>query len=352
MLKTANREPLVRNLTVAVVLAVAAALLPLAGFSNYFLGQVTLLFIWACVASQWNLVFGVAGIMSLGHVAVFAFGAYATAMAATYLPVPFWASFLMGAPAAMLFSLLMGFLTLRMRGEYVAIVTFAIALLMSSIVINDVGCFRTIDMICYNLTGGTRGLANYGSFGWTEILGFKYRYFGDYYVALAALFIGVTLSILVIFGPFGLAFRAIRDNELYARSRGVNFRKYQLLVFMIAGFSTGLAGSVYAAYVKTVGPTILHMDLLIFLLSIMIVGGRGSTWGPLIGAVALMFADSIFQSYGAWRTAGLALITILFILLYPKGLGGLVENLGAKLVAPFSRKQGRLTVAREVQSHV
>lgn len=322
MLKHEQFAPLRSNLLIALLVTALFAGLPLIGLSNFTISQITLFFIWACVVVQWNLVFGVAGIMTLGHAAVFAFGAYTTAIIATHTPIPFVLAFLLSAPAGMLLSIALGLITMRMRGEYVAIVTMAVAILLYTVVVNDVDCFKVVDMICYNFTGGTRGLAGYGDFRWVKILGFKYRALGDYYVALATLSAGLVLAILIICGPFGLAFKAIRDNETYARSRGVDYRKFQLIVFGIAGVVTGLAGGVYSGFIKTVGPTTLDTDLLVFLLSMMIVGGRGSTWGPILGTAALMLADNIFQAYGAWRTGGLAVITILFIVVYPRGLAG------------------------------
>lgn len=326
-----------RNLLISLVLLAAVCVVPFLGFSNYTIGQLTLFFIWASVVVQWNLVFGVAGIMTLGQVATFAIGAYATAMVALYLPVPFWLAMLFSIPVAVLFNLALGLVTMRMRGDYVAIVTLAVAMLISALVVNDVGCFRRIDLVCYNLTGGTRGLIGFGDLGWAQILGFKFRAFGDYYLALAVLFAGFVLALSIIHGPYGLAFRAIRDNELYARSRGVDYRKYQLVVYALSAIATGLSGAVYAGHLKTVGPTLLDMNLLIFMLSMLVVGGRGSVWGPLLGGAALMFADSIFQAYGAWRTGGLALVTLLFILFFPSGLAGGLAAIGRL----FGGKLGR-----------
>lgn len=319
-------QALRRDIIVAACFAVVMALLPFANLSNYTVGQLALFFLWSCVVIQWNIVFGVAGIMSLGQVAVFAFGAYTTAMIATYTNVPFWLSFLMSAPGAVIFSLLLGVLTLRLRGEYVAIVTLAIAILLATLIINDVECFRRVDLICYPLTGGTRGLMAYGDFHWAAMLGFKHRHFGDYYLLLTIMIGSLLVSLLVIHGPFGLAFRAIRDNETYASARGIDFGRIQLIVFALSAVMTGLAGGAYAGVVKTVGTSVLEIDLLAFLLSMMIVGGRGSTWGPIIGSAALMIADYNFQSMGGWRTGALAAITILFIVLYPRGLAGALSS--------------------------
>jgi branched-chain amino acid transport system permease protein len=74
------------------------------------------------------------------------------------------------------------------------------------------------------------------------------------------------------------------------------------------------------------------MSLMIFLLSMMVVGGRGSTWGPLLGCAALMMADNVFQAFGAWRTGGLATVTLLFVLFFPGGLAGALKSLVDRIV--------------------
>ena len=329
------------NLLGAVVLTALACAFPLLAPSNYVIGQLTLLFIWVSVVVQWNLVFGFAGIMTLGQVATFAVGAYSTAMIALYLPVPFWVAFLLSAPVAVLFNIFLGLITLRMRGDYVAIVTLAVAVLLSAIVVNDTNCFRTEDMTCYPFTGGSRGLVKYGDMGWKDLLGFQYRFLGDYYLALGVLFLGFVFALIVISGPYGLAFRAIRDNESYARARGVAYRKYQLIVFALSAAACGLAGGVYAGYLKTVGSTLLDINLLIFLLSMMVVGGRGTVWGPVIGGAVLMYADSVLQSLGGWRTGGLALVTILFILFYPGGIAGALGSLFGQFRSRVLMRKGR-----------
>jgi branched-chain amino acid transport system permease protein len=133
-------------------------------------------------------------------------------------------------------------------------------------------------------------------------------------------------SMIVIRGPLGLAFRALRDNPGYAMSRGIGRFKYQLWVFALSAFFTGLAGAVYAAQFKFVGPTLFSFTLLLFLLSMIVVGGIGSVWGPLIGAAALMLADEGFKEFQDWRALGMGLVLPLFVVLMPGGLVGLFKR--------------------------
>ena len=123
------------------VVCAAALLYPLLDPGNYVLSQFALLFIWAAVVTQWNLVFGIAGILSLGHMAIFAIGGYATAMVGLYLNWNLWAALPVGALASVIASVLMGAATLRLRGPYVAIMTLAISQVLYSLILTDVECF-------------------------------------------------------------------------------------------------------------------------------------------------------------------------------------------------------------------
>ena len=192
-----------------------------------------------------NLVFGVAGIMNFGHAAVFAVGAYTTGMIATHTDPPFLLSFLLSAPAGLIFSLGLGLLTMRMRGEYVAIVTMAISILLYTVVVDDVDCYGNLHPNKYITTspgkheGSPTTVISNGL-----IIRFAHQSFGDYYVVLVRIDIG-----------FGAghsrdlrcrSFRIPRHwcDKVYARSRGVDFRKYQLIVFGFAGIVAASSGGV------------------------------------------------------------------------------------------------------------
>ncbi len=307
-------------------LLVIAILFPLISPGNYVLSQITLFFIWATVVTQWNLVFGFAGIMTLGHMAVFAVGGYTTAMLGFYLEWNIWATLPFAAVTAVAASLLMGAATLRLRGPYIAIMTLAIAQAMYSLIMTDIECF-TMTNGCQNLTGGARGLFNYGDFGFNELLGFKFRNYGDYYLSLALLVIGMIVAFLITYSSLGATFRALRDNRICAEARGVDRVRYQFVVFGAAGFCTGLAGAVYAGIQRTVGPDMLSIPLLLFVLSMMIVGGRGTRWGPILGAATLMLADTVLRDFPEYRIAALSLTILCVMILLPRGVAGLVSDI-------------------------
>lgn len=320
-----NPAPLRFDLMVGVVLLAVLAVLPFLGLSSYYIGQLILFFLWGTVVTQWNLVFGVAGIFSLAQMALFAFGGFVTGMMGLYLNWSLWAALPIAGLGTVLFSLLVGIACLRLRGPYVALLTIAIAQVMYLLIITDTECFYMEGVTCRNFTGGTRGLAKFGDFGMRDLLGAKWMH-GHYYMGLVLLSISTIISIAVIRGPLGLAFRALRDNPPYAMARGLDRFKYQLIVFATSAFFTGVAGGVYAGHFKVIGANVLYLSLLLFLLAMIIVGGIGRVWGPILGAAVLMVVDEPLKDFVEWRNIGLGLIIALFAILWPQGIAGAIET--------------------------
>ena len=316
-----------RDVIIGLVLLALAGALPFLGFSRYVVTQVTVLFIWATVVTQWNLVFGVAGIFSLAQMALFAVGGYATAMLGLYLEWNLWFALPVAGLAAVAFSLFVGLACLRLSGAYVALLTLAIAYMLFLLIVTDSECVWYEGATCRSLTEGWRGLGRYGDFGFRDWLGGQFIV-GNYFLALALLALAMLFSIVIIHSPIGMAFRALRDNPAYAVARGISRFKYQLLVFACSAFFTGLAGSVYAGNFKVIGPNVLQLPLLLFLISMMIVGGVGTVWGPLVGAVLLMGADELLKedAFADARAMGLGVLLAAFVVLMPKGVVGTIDG--------------------------
>jgi branched-chain amino acid transport system permease protein len=311
-----------RDVLLAISFAVLLAFVPLVLGTRYIISQITLFFIWGIVVTQWNLVLGVAGIFSLAQMALFAIGAYSTAMLAYYGAFPLLAAMPVAGLVTVAASLLIGFACLRLKGAYVALLTLAVAQVIYLVVVNDTACFTKPPSGCLPLLGGVRGFSRFGDLGFREIMGSKF-YIGNYYVGLVLLLAAQVFCVLLIRGPLGLAFRALRDNPGYAMSRGVGKLRYQLWVFGLSAFFTGLAGAFYAANFGVVGPIVFSVSMLLFLLAMIVVGGMGTVWGPLLGAALLMVADEGLREFGTLREIGLGLLLAIFVIFLPRGLAGL-----------------------------
>lgn len=322
-----------RDLLIGLVLVGFFALVPAFIGMRYFVTQATLFFIWGIVVLQWNLVLGVGGIFSLAQMALFAVGAYATAMLGYYFQMPMILAMPLSAMVTVVVSTLVGLACLRLKGPYVALLTLAVAQVLYLLIVNDTECFTNPPSGCMPLFGGVRGFTRFGDLGFRDLFGSKW-YVADYYVGLSLLALAAAFSIAIIRGPMGLAFQALRDNPGCAMARGVSRFKYQLWVFALSAFFTGLAGSFYAVHFAAVGPTAFSISTLLFLLSMIVVGGMGTVWGPLLGALLLMLADEAMREFGDWRDIGLGLILAGFVILLPKGVLGSLQSLAARLRTP------------------
>lgn len=321
--------PVRRDLLIGLACLAVAAALPWLGGGRYVVTQSTLFFVWAIVVVQWNLVLGIGGIFSLAQMALFAVGAYSTAMLGFYGKVPMLAAIPAAGLVTVAASMLIGLACLRLRGPYVALLTLAIAQVMFVLIVNDIECFTTTGG-CMPLFGGVRGIGQFGDIGLRALFPSKW-YIAHYYAALALLAVAVAFSVAVIRGPLGLAFRALRDNPGYAVSRGIGRFKYQLWIFAVSAFFTGLAGGFYAVHFRVVGPTVFAFPLLLFLIAMIVVGGLGSIWGPILGAAVLMLADEGMKEFPDYRNIGLGLVLAGFVILWPGGLSAAIERIWGRL---------------------
>lgn len=295
---------------------------------RYIVTQATLFFIWAIVVVQWNLVLGVGGIFSLAQMALFASGAYATAMLGFYWKVPMLAAIPIGGLVAVALGMVVGLACLRLKGPYVALLTLAIAQVIYVLIVNDTDCFTSING-CMPLFGGVRGVGQFGDLGLRELFPSSWHV-AHYFVALVLLATAVIVSIIVIRGPLGLAFQALRDNPGYAVSRGISRFKYQIWIFAISAFFTGIAGGFYAVHIRSVGPTVFSFSQLLLLIAMIVVGGLGTIWGPILGAALLMLADEGMREIADYRSIGLGVLLTVFVVAWPNGISGWLQRIVPK----------------------
>jgi branched-chain amino acid transport system permease protein len=334
------------DLAMAVLVVAALVAVPFVVESRYILGQIILMLFLSTIASQWNLLFGYAGVFSLAQMAIFGFGGYVTAMLCVYFGLSIWVAIPLGALGAVVFSLVIGVACLRLSGVYVALLTLAIAQALYVLIVTDTECFRMVGSACRQFTGGAVGFARFGEFGTRAWL--KSRYLVGNYAIVGLLFVvTMTCTYAIIKSPVGLAFRALKDNPGYAVARGVNRFQAQLLVFGVSAFFTGLAGGFYAGHFQAISPGILSLSQLLFIIAATVVGGVGSFWGPFVGTLVLMVADEGMREVGEYRTLGLGLIIAASIVLMPNGLlGRAADGLG------WLRSRARLSPPTKETGHV
>jgi branched-chain amino acid transport system permease protein len=280
---------------------------------NYVLHMLLYVFLYATMATSWNMIGGYAGYISLGHNVFFGIGAYISGMVFVYLQIsPF-----LTAPVAgiltMVGGLLFGLIALRTRGSTFIISTVALLLLMMEL----------LDK--WKLTGGTNGLpmpmiALDGQFA-------KIPY---YYYLLAILVLTLITSYFIRHSKFGLGLRAISQDEGKAEVAGIPTRMYKILAFGVSGLFIGMAGAIWGSYLTYLRPSIfLLVNIGTNIVLMAILGGKGTVSGPLIGAAIMIGVNEfVVSKLGATElnivVTGLILI---FVLLYfPDGIVGTLKN--------------------------
>lgn len=256
-----------------------------------------------------NLINGFTGQFCIGHAGFMSLGAYGSAVITTLVfggkahtpaamqPVVFILGLIVGGCVAAIIGALIGLPSLKLKGDYLAIVTLAFGEIVRAILrlIKPIGAAR-----------GMIGIPNYTNIGWIIF------------------FVSVTMWLMrnLIYSPYGRAFIAIRDNEIAADTMGINTTKYKIMSFCIAAFVAGVAGGLYSHVLSFIQPDSFSFakssDFLVYLYA----GGSGSMTGSLVGAVLLTVLPEVLRFLSDWRLAIYAVILVIVMLYRSEGLCG------------------------------
>jgi branched-chain amino acid transport system permease protein len=308
-----------RILIMAVVFGLVALLPIFFGGSKVIMHILIMCLIWSVVASCWDLIMGFAGIFSFGQVAFFVIGAYASAIFSLRLGVPpIISTFLAGAVAAAV-GVLVALPCLRLKGAYVALVTFAVHMILAPFLKSNMG--RAIG------TGGAQGLLTIppiSLFGYTFQNAEPIPFF---YLTLVVAVICSLIIILVIMSHWGTAFLTLKDSEDFARALGVSALRYKLMVFALTSFLTGMIGGFYGHYVGMLSTRMLGIDLFVTLMIMLVIGGVGQYPGAVLGAFFTVTINEMLAPVGSYRPLILGAMVLILVLALPDGVVGLIRSL-------------------------
>lgn len=301
-----------------IVMFVVLFLLPIGITSVYWLQLCILSLIYALLTLSWNVINGYAGVFTFGHQAFFAIGAYVSALMVLKLGLSPWLTIWIGALAGIVLGTLFGFLVLRIRSlAHVAIMTLALAEIIRLLLSN-----------LTDLTRGVLGLSGIPPLTDISVAGVTMARFGvghrvaTYYVLLcvvAIVFIGIQLFMA---SKGGLALRSLKEAPAAAESLGVNTSLWQMLAFSVSAAIAGLAGALYAHYIGILTPeSVGGVDVMITILVMTLIGGLGTTIGPIIGAFVVVFVLELLRGIGEWRLTAYGVLLILIVMANPKGIG-------------------------------
>jgi branched-chain amino acid transport system permease protein len=289
-------------------LVFAAVALPLT-HAPYLIQVGTNALLYALVALSLTLVAGTAGMVSLGQAALLAIGAYASALLATRLGWAVTLTIPLGGAAAALLGTLMIFPAFRMRGHYVSVSTLAIGEIVSLVILNWT-----------SLTGGAMGLSGIAPL---EFFGIPLTSAASvYWLALGAVVAIALIQIGLLKSHLGRSWRAIRDDEVAARSYGLNPIRYKALAFGFGGFAAGLSGAITAHLFSYIDHETFNIQLSMLALTIVILGGLGSVYGAILGSVLLIGLPELLRFLVDYRVLFYGVVLLLLIRFRPQGLLG------------------------------
>lgn len=280
-----------RTVSVALITFAAGAMfiLPLFVESTYVLHMMILIFISVIMGSSWNILGGYAGQYSVGHAAYFGVGAYTTMVLLQYRQIAPWFGIWAGTLAALVTALIIGSICFRLRGPYFVLASIAVAEI-----------FRVSALNLKGITNGAEGILV------TEIpaltIGSNFVTDWDskvpfYYSGLVFAIVIIVVSWLVLRSKLGYFFQAIREDQDAAHSLGINPTLYKNTALAISAVFTALAGGLYAVYVGFIDPdTVFALGQSIQIVVVCIIGGVGTIFGPVVGAILLVPLSEALRS--------------------------------------------------------
>jgi len=290
------------------VLVLLLLVLPLV-LNDYHRDILTLTGLYVVLALGLNLVVGQTGLLNLGYVAFYAIGAYTYAILSTRFGLWFWPGLAAGAASAAVIAALIGLSTLKLRGDYFAIVTLGFGEI-TRIVLNNWD----------DLTGGPNGIARIGR---PVIAGHVMSTPLElYYLILIVAIVTVFAMHRLIASRIGRAWIAIREDEIAAEAMGIDTFRMKLLAFVIASAWAGVAGVFFAAKMAFVSPESFTFSESILILCMVVLGGMGSLPGIVLGAFMLVMLPEMFRDFQDYRMLGFGVALVFMMVYRPQGLLG------------------------------
>jgi branched-chain amino acid transport system permease protein len=276
-------------------------LLPVFTQDPYLLRILILASIFAILAASWDLLSGFTGQMNFGHALFFGVGAYTAALLNLHAHLPPWVSIPFGALGAVLAGLIIGIPCLRLRGTYLALTTLAFPIILMGIIFAIPG-----------VTGGELGITGLERLARSRVT--------NYYITVVLMLVLCTIMWKITDSNTGIIFHAIREDELAVRSSGINTTRYKLLAFCLSGFFAGIAGGLYAHFMRIAGPSTLEVSMSFQVVIWAVFGGIVTIYGP-IGAVFILYPLlEFFRFWPEYRTLMFAIVILIILLYMPEGL--------------------------------
>lgn len=311
-------------------ITIASLLIPLVVTESYHLHLVNITYIYMILALSLGLIVGFIGELSLGHAAFFAIGAYTSALITKDLGLSFWITLPLGVMLAAFAGFLVGYPSLKLKGPFFAITTLAFGEI-TRLVINNLE----------ELTRGAMGLPGIKPPDPITIPKLFTIDFYDrrafYYLILLFVFLAIIIIYRIVYSRIGRAFIAIREDEVLAKSIGINAMRYKRMAFVVASAMAGLAGCLYAHYFLFISPVTFDIAQSINIVLMVIIGGSNSILGPILGAFLITLVPEILRAIAEYRMVIYGAILVFAIIFMPEGIVGTIKDKLGPLVLQRQR---------------
>lgn len=303
----------IKKTWIEIIALLLLLVIPVFSGNDYYLDMVINIFLWSMLAGSWNLTAGYGGLLSLGHAAFFGIGAYTSTLLFVKAGMSPWLGMLIGAFISGVVGVGLGWLTIRLKGPFFSLATMAFAEILTIIAVNAHDLTRGSEGVSIPFTPG---LANFVFQG-------KVPY---YYIGLLLCLIPFFVAKYLERSKLGYYLMAIREDGDAASSLGIDSVRIKLIVTGIGTFLTAVAGTFYAQYIAFIDPYYVFSTGLSIQMALMaIIGGMGTPYGPILGAILISVASTYLRGVLGSAQAGVYLIVygvvlVIIVILIPRGM--------------------------------
>ncbi|MFC6763755.1 branched-chain amino acid ABC transporter permease [Natrinema soli] len=305
------------------VLVLAVGVLALLGpvvqsIQPFWINLLVRMLVFALLALSLDFIFGYAGLLSFGHAAMYGAGGYVAAILTTEVTTSALVVLPVAVITGVITAALIGWLSVRARGIYFAMLTLAFAQMMYVIAFTDLPAM-IVDV--ETVTGGDNGLYGIQLY---ELFGIDFRdRLNYYYLTLGMVALSLAGLVRLANSPFGRVLQGIRENEERVKFIGYDVQRYKVIAFSISGGFAGLAGGLYVPFQSVANPEMLHWTVSGELVVMVLLGGMGTFWGPMLGAGLIVFLEDRLGGVASWEVilGGLFVAVVIFA---PRGLAGMI----------------------------
>ena len=311
-------RPLERHRLLPVVMALCLVLLlaaPLVLTGSYPRHLLIMSLIYAVVAASWDVSLGYGGLFNFAHLAFFGIGLYVAAILSKLVGLDPWVAIGLAGVCTTATAALVSLPVIRLRGIYVVLVTFAFGQLVQQLVLSQA-----------DVTGGSQGMVmvpglRIGTYNFARDgkLAYCYAAIGMFVVTVMALR-------ALVRSPLGISIRALRDHEDFAAARGISASRTQFLALVASAPLTGIAGGFLATYARVASLDVFGFGTLSLVLSMVLLGGAGTLYGPMVAAFVLTFVSEALVGFGIWRFLIISAGMVVVLVAFPGGLASMVKR--------------------------